>query len=66
MGILKDKANWKRPVNFYLTPYNSLHWRYRIPKESSARVFFVLDDEVIYSCSSLTKGFRLWQSHAVG
>jgi hypothetical protein len=66
MGVLKDKANWKRPVNFYLTPYNSLRWRYKIPKESKARVYFSLDDESITSCKSLTKAFRFWQANAVG
>jgi hypothetical protein len=50
MGVLKNSENWKRPINFYQTPYNSLDWRYTIPPESKAQVYFSIDDDIIISC----------------
>ena len=50
MGVFQNFQNWKRPINFYITPYNSLNWRYTIPKESKALVYFSIDDDIIISC----------------
>lgn len=32
MGVYRNSATWKRPINFFLTPSNSMNWRYKIPK----------------------------------
>jgi hypothetical protein len=66
MGILANSSNWKRPVHFYQTPHNSLDWRWKRNKDSKARVFFSIDDDIIISCEELTKGFRVWQANAIG
>jgi hypothetical protein len=66
MEVFKNSQDWKRPVYFHLTPYNSLNWRYKIPKESKERVYFYVDDDNIVECEELTKGFKMWQAHAIG
>ena len=37
-----------------------------LPKESKAKVFFSLDDDVLIDCEYLRKGFAVWRSKAVG
>ena len=32
MDIYKDKDQWKRKINFYRTPSNSMNWRFKIAK----------------------------------
>jgi hypothetical protein len=64
--LFSKKALWKRPVNFYITPGNSMDWRYKIPEESKAQVFFIIDDDVEIDCKELHRGFQKWQEHAVG
>lgn len=32
MGIYANKDKWKRSVNFYRTPNNSMNWRFKIAK----------------------------------
>lgn len=43
--------SWKRPVYFRKTPYNSMDFRYFLPKESKAKVFFSIDDDIIITCN---------------
>lgn len=64
--IKLNRSAWKRPVNFLKTPNNSMDWRYKIPTESSAEVFFIVDDDVIVDCKELERGFKVWQANAVG
>lgn len=66
MGVFLNSQNWKRPINFYHTPHNSLDWRYVIPPESKTQVYFSIDDDIIISCQELTKGFKVWQANAIG
>lgn len=65
VGFAQD-AKWKRPVYFVKTPYNSMDFRYTLPKESKAQVFFSIDDDVIVTCEELRKSFALWKSKAIG
>ena len=65
-GITLNDLKWKRPVYFIKTPYNSMDFRYLLPQESTAQVFFSMDDDVQVSCKELTASFKLWQAHAVG
>lgn len=66
MGVLAEQSKWVRPVYFFQTPNNSMNWRYKIPKESQAQVYFSIDDDIIVDCAELGKGFAVWQSLAVG
>jgi len=66
MGVYKTASSWKRQINFYQTPNNSMNWRYKIPKESKAQVYFSIDDDIWVGCEELTKGFRTWQTNAIG
>ena len=64
--MFRDQASWVRPVHFYRTPRNSMNWRYKVPPESTARVYFSIDDDIQVDCKELTRGFRVWQEHAIG
>ena len=46
----KQLQEWKTPVYFHKTPYNSMDFRYSLPPESKAKIFFNADDDLIYSC----------------
>ena len=50
MGVLKDKDQWKRKVNFYQTSSNSMNWRFKIAKETTSQVFFSIDDDITIGC----------------
>jgi hypothetical protein len=64
-GFTTDEE-WKRPVYFYQTPHNSMDFRYSLPAKSQAKVFFSIDDDITTDCEEMEKGFRFWQSHAIG
>jgi hypothetical protein len=64
--IKLNKNTWKRPVNFLKTPNNSMDWRYKIPEQSTAEVFFIVDDDVNVDCEELKRGFKVWQENAIG
>jgi hypothetical protein len=66
MGVYLNSGSWKRPINFFLTPSNSMNWRYKIPKESTVQVYFSIDDDIWVDCEELTRGFRVWQANAMG
>ena len=61
-----QSPKWKRPVYFVQTPYNSMDFRYLVPKHSQAKVFFSIDDDIRTDCEELTKSFELWRSKAIG
>jgi len=50
LGVLKKQDEWTKPINFYKSPYNSMVWRFKIPKESKASVYFSIDDDIDVSC----------------
>jgi hypothetical protein len=43
------------------TAFNTLDWRYKIPPESKAGVFFMMDDDITINCEDLKQGFKVWQ-----
>ena len=43
-----------------------MDWRYKIPSESEAKVYFSIDDDIVIDCEELMRGFKIWQSHAIG
>jgi hypothetical protein len=43
-----------------------MNWRYKVPPESKEKVYFSIDDDITVDCEELMKGFKVWQSHAVG
>ena len=59
--LFSRQAQWKRPVYFFATPNNSMDWRYKIPAESKAQVYFIIDDDVNIDCPELKRGFKKWQ-----
>jgi len=50
LGVFVNQDQWKRPVYFYQTPNNSMNWRFKVPKESQAQVFFSIDDDITVDC----------------
>ena len=50
MGVYKTKDQWKRKINFYQTPNNSMNWRFKIAKETTSKVFFSIDDDITVGC----------------
>ena len=38
-----------------------MDWRYKIPAESKAQVYFIIDDDVKIDCPELKRGFKKWQ-----
>ena len=53
----QQSPEWKTPVYFHKTPHNSMDFRYQLPPESKAKIFFSADDDLIYNCENLTRGF---------
>lgn len=51
---------------FYKTPMNSMDFRYMLPVESKAEVFFSMDDDIVIDCKELEKTFKVWQQRAIG
>ncbi len=43
-----------------------MNWRFKVPPESKAEVYFSIDDDIIVGCEELTKGFAVWQESAIG
>ena len=66
VGVYKNNDTWRRSVYFYKTASNSMDWRYKVPSESEAKVYFSIDDDIITVCEELMRGFKVWQSHAIG
>lgn len=50
MGVFEERSKWKIPIYFYRTEYNSMYWRYNIPKETKSQVFFSIDDDIVVGC----------------
>ena len=46
----KQLKEWKRPVYFYKTDHNSMDFRFSLPPESKAKVFFSIDDDISVEC----------------
>ena len=62
----KQLKEWKRPVYFHKTPRNSMDFRFSLPPESKAKVFFSIDDDVILTSTQLKNGFEEWKKNAIG
>jgi hypothetical protein len=43
-----------------------MDFRYQLPSQSKALVFFSIDDDVNITCEELRKSFKVWRSSAVG
>ena len=66
IGIYENKSQWKRAINFYRTPSNSMNWRFKIAEETKSQVFFSIDDDITVDCEELKKGFEVWRKNAIG
>ena len=62
----KQFKEWKRPVHFHKTPQNSMDFRFSLPPESKAKVFFSIDDDIVLDCQELIQGFKQWRKYAIG
>ena len=43
-----------------------MDFRYLLPEESTAQVFFSIDDDVEIGCQELVRGFGFWRERAIG
>lgn len=41
-----------------------MSFRFQLPIESTAKLFFVIDDDVIISCEELKNGFKKWKQYS--
>ena len=62
----RQLKKWKHPVLFHQTPHNSMDFRYSLPPESKAKLFFNADDDLIFTCEKLVKAFQKWKKYYIG
>ncbi|KAJ4910498.1 Glycosyltransferase family protein 64 protein C5 [Raphanus sativus] len=51
------------PVRIRVEKLNSLNNRYNIDPLIKTRAILELDDDIIMSCDTIEKGFRVWREH---